>query len=236
MSKLIDLSGKRFGRLVVISHIAKTSKWLCKCECGNEASVKSWRLRHGVTKSCGCIIKEFASTLSRSHMQSKSRIYNTWSNMKARCNNPKLKYYENYGGRGIIVFEEWQNSFEMFFKWAMANGYSDSLTIDRIDNNGNYCPENCHWIPKNDQANNRRTNRIITYKGVSKTVAEWSKSTGLSQGLIIGRLNRGWIPEKIFFQSIRKHKKYKSRKKPDPCDACGVHSEVGCMGCLEKLR
>lgn len=127
-----------------------------------------------------------------------TRLYNIWSNMKSRCNNPKHTYYKNYGGRGITICQEWQNDFQSFYNWAMANGYREKLTIDRIDTNGNYEPSNCQWASRKAQQNNRRYNHIITYNGESHSISEWSRITGINKGALYSRIYRGWSLEKTF--------------------------------------
>ena len=156
----MDLTGKKFGRLKVLAR-ADRGGWLCLCDCGNQKIVNTHNLTNGLIKSCGCYNKErlLGTHINQKHGMSRTRIYITWRNMRVRCTNPKDKRYASYGGRGITVCEEW-NTFEPFRDWAIANGYRDDLTIDRIDTNGNYEPSNCRFITRAENNKNRRNWRI----------------------------------------------------------------------------
>lgn len=129
-----------------------------------------------------------------------TRIYNIWRSMRQRCNNPKCVNYHNYGGRGIRVCDEWNNSFLDFYDWAMSHGYTDFLTLDRKDTTGDYCPENCRWASQKTQQNNKSSNRIIEFNGVAHTLAEWSDITGIGIATIWDRLHRGWDVQKTLTQ------------------------------------
>lgn len=130
------------------------------------------------------------------HGQYGSRLYETWQTMKKRCSNPNNRQYHLYGGRGIIVCDEWRNDFQAFYDWAMSHGYADDLTIDRIDVNGNYEPSNCRWATMKEQQNNRRNNHLITYNGETKTLKQWSEKIGIDWGVLYSRLKKGWSIEK----------------------------------------
>lgn len=169
-----DLSGRKFGRLTVVSLAEKRKGfyyWNCKCECGNEVVIKAGYLTNGDTKSCGCLYKERSS--SKKHGYRRTRLYGIWCAIKTRCCNNKFKEYHNYGGRGIAICEEWKDNFQVFYDWAMANGYAENLTIDRFDNDGNYEPSNCRWITTKQNSRNRSNNVFLTVNGETKCVAEW---------------------------------------------------------------
>lgn len=200
MGKIIDLTGHKFGRLTVIKFDCvdkRGTMWLCKCSCGKEIIVAAGKLRSGHTKSCGCYAKEVAVISNTTHGLRNHRLYRIWNSMKQRCNNPNIHSYKHYGGRNIKVYEEWFNDFQSFYNWSMANGYQDGLTLDRIDVNGNYEPNNCRWTTYKKQNNNRRNNTLITFNGETHTLAEWREIKGLSQSTLFHRIERGWDIEKM---------------------------------------
>lgn len=173
-SSAIDLSGNVFGKLKVIeriSEIGEKARYKCVCECGNIIEVLGCNLVKGTTKSCGCIRKEVTGKLKYKHGLHETRLYQTWENMKSRCYNKKNSHYNRYGGRGITICDEWLEDFTNFYNWAMESGYKDNLTIDRIDNDGNYCPENCQWITFSENSAKRNVDywknkkRLLQYAG-----------------------------------------------------------------------
>ena len=166
--KLLDMTGQRFGRLVVLERAENGHRgkvyWQCRCDCGKETSVRGDHLRYGFVRSCGCYNSEVTTSSHTTHGSYHSRLYKVYRTMLARCNNPKNTNYRNYGGRGISVCEEWRSDFSAFRDWAIANGYDEMAefgvcTIDRIDVNGNYEPNNCRWVSMAEQSKNKRQRR-----------------------------------------------------------------------------
>ena len=287
MSKLIDLTGQKFGRLTVICRGedltpksgGRKVRWCCKCDCGNDALVTTQNLLRGVTKSCGCFARDYdrntfttdmtgwvmkehgvedskvrvinlykfdkngaewncvcecgkvfiangkeirsGHTLScgclkvertisahTTHGESASRLYKIYAGMKDRCYNKNNKRYDIYGQKGIKICDEWLNSYEAFRDWAMSNGYKEDLTIDRINSNGNYCPDNCRWTTAEVQANNTSRNHLLTYDGETKTMSQWAKEVGLSYYTLRNRINcLGWNVDKSLTTPPRKIKR-----------------------------
>lgn len=218
MGKLIDLTGQKFGRLTVIEKAeskGKSSYWLCKCDCGNYVSVKSWSLRSGRTKSCGCLNNELREQFVKSLVKhgdakrkGRSKLYGVWGSMMRRTRNENDPAYKNYGGRGIFVCDDWQK-YENFRDWALENGYKEGLTIERIDVNKGYCPENCCWIPKGKQSNNTRRTIVIEFNGKKQNLAEWSMETGIAYTTLFNRIKKGWSVEDALTTPPRTRRKQK---------------------------
>lgn len=186
-----EMIGKKFNMLTVMEQCESRSKgkryWLCKCDCGNTAVVNTSNLCSGQVKSCGCIANRPNNT---SHGMSKTVIYQRWISMRARCKNEKTNSFKNYGGKGIKVCTEWEESFEIFMKWSMENGFQEDLTLDRIDPNGNYCPENCRWISIKEQENNRTDNVRYQYKGRELTIPQLSEIYGINKQTLFWRVRK----------------------------------------------
>ena len=191
-----DLTGKKFGKLEVIGvHDTGSRKtyYVCQCDCGNIKVVRADALISGATKSCGCIKKEHDKinlTANHKHKMSGTRIYETWQDMKRRCYNKQNARYDRYGGRGITVCDEWLNNFQSFYDWAISNGYSDDLTIDRIDNDGNYEPSNCRWSTAKEQCNNRGSNINITIGNATKSLMCWCEIFNVDYKKVHARYQR----------------------------------------------
>jgi len=191
-TRLVDFTGKRFGKLIVISrfyHEKKTTKWNCICDCGNLKIINAYSLSKGITKSCGCLISEIAKKQETTHGLSKTPEYKIYMTIKQRCYNEKSKSYKYYGGRGIKMSDSWKNSFEIFYK-DIGKRPSTNHSIERKDNNMNYSKDNCKWETKLIQANNCRSNRIIEINGVSLTASEWCRKYNISYSVFMQRINK----------------------------------------------
>ncbi len=204
--KVEELIGKRFGRLVVLGKADDCRHIMCKCDCGNIATVNRGSVLRGNTKSCGCLRREITSKNNTTHGKRHHRLYSIWIAMKNRCKYPSQNRYESYGGRGICVCDEWVTSFESFYNWAIENGYKDGLSIDRINVDGNYSPENCRWATSEEQSLNRTDNRFITYNGETKTIKEWCDETGLAYSCLLWRIDHGWDIGRALTTQSRLHK------------------------------
>ena len=195
MSKRIDLTGCVFGRLTVIEYAGRNCDgvrmWLCRCACGNETVVRGSCLTSGHSKSCGCGKRGRLSEKhwNETHGGTGTRLYFTWKNMRNRCRCKSSSSYKFYGERGVKVCAEW-NDFAAFRDWALLSGYADNLTIERIDFNGNYCPENCCWIPRKLQAKNTRSAHVIEFNGEALTQADWARRLGIDPTTLCNRIKR----------------------------------------------
>ena len=200
----IDLTGQKFGRLTVIrfDHSQNGKKYyLCQCDCGNLKTVSSHSLKSGNTKSCGCLHKEILTQRNkenRIHHPTSERLLRIWRAMLHRCYKETDEHYDYYGGRGIKVCDDWRD-FENFQNWALANGYTDDLTIDRVDGDKDYCPENCSWTTMTVQNNHKSDTKWLTYKGKTQSLSDWCRELGLDYFRTKARLNSlGWSVEDAF--------------------------------------
>ncbi len=215
-----DIEGMQFGRLFVRSYAGKRNgrvMWECLCECGTFKVISSGSITMGHAKSCGCLAvdakkKGQLALVKRNtrHMLSNSHEHRTWVRMRWRCTNPNCDSYPHYGGRGIRICERW-SVFENFLA-DVGNAPSKTHSIDRIDVNGNYCPENCRWATPMEQCNNRRSSRFLTHDGQTKTVTEWARYLGVDKGTIFARLRLGWSVDKALMTPIDASKSCKQNK------------------------
>lgn len=219
MSKVHDLTGQRFGRLLVVERNGSNNNgramWKCKCDCGSEVTILGSMLLNNKAMSCGCLRREIAketmTKASTKHGGKHDRLYNIWAGMKKRCYSSSNKSYYNYGARGITVCDEWLHDYQAFKDWAYANGYKDSAdkyecTLDRVNSNGNYSPDNCRWVNALQQANNRRDNVTIRLGDEIHTIPEWSRITGISISALRGRVSSCWSAERILSEPVRHRK------------------------------
>jgi hypothetical protein len=203
-----DLSGQKFGRLTAVEHIGSDTQhqalWLCICDCGKEHITTGHSLLRGNCKSCGCLKNELSSERLKKHGGCGSRLYRIYDAMKQRCYNENHNHYKNYGGRGIVVCDEWKSSFDAFQQWAMQNGYADNLTIDRINVDGNYEPQNCRWITMFEQQQNRTNTHIVEYKGEKFTISQLARKHNLKPNVLERRIKNGWDIETAVTRPVRK--------------------------------
>lgn len=214
MSKLIDLTDQKFGKLTVISRDKNgangVARWKCICDCGNVSIVRGSNLKNGSVKSCGCL-----SHISQNatHRQSNTTLYRKWRSMIYRCENPKNRAYKDYGGRGVTVCEEWHD-FLRFKEWVETTKPSGDYSIDRIDNSKGYNPENCRWASSEEQANNRRSNVMIEYNGEIHNLMEWSVRLGFDYKRVHNRIHKlGWSFEKAINEPTETKKRNKKGKR-----------------------
>lgn len=203
-----ELIGQRFGRLVVIAESENRQCgnvcWVCKCDCGNiTPPIIGNSLKRGNTRSCGCLYIEAHTK----HGGKKTRLYSIWQGMKARCYRPSHPHYDRYGGRGITICDAWKDDFQAFREWALTHGYSDKLTIDRVDNDKGYSPENCRWATDKEQGNNRCQNVLVEINGETRTIAEWAIKSGIKFQTVYRRYRRGETGEALI-RPPQKRKEY----------------------------
>ena len=212
-----DLTGQRFGRLVALRKVdryvspcgSSCNIWLCKCDCGNEKKVKTSDLTSGNTRSCGCFQTEARITHNLTH----HKLYWVYQNMKNRCYRTSDRHFNDYGGRGITVCDEWLEDFLNFYSWAINNGYQEGLEIDRIEVNGNYEPSNCRWITHKEQQFNKRNNKRFYYNGKNLTLPEWSEILHISPDTLFSRIyKRGWSVERALTEPVHTQSRNKKAK------------------------
>lgn len=210
-----DLSGQKFGRITVLSY-AYTSIWqqamfMCLCDCGTTKIIRGSQLSSGNTRSCGCLHKEISQnvmkkvnasgfrcvTSSTRHGGHGSKLNMAWQRMRSRCHSVNADHYKHYGGRGIGICKEWDD-YATFREWAISTGYDGTREIDRIDNDGDYCPENCRWATRTEQMRNRRNTVKISHEGVTKPLADWCDDYGIKYKLAHARYKKGYTFERIF--------------------------------------
>lgn len=212
MSRFKELSGQRFGRLVAIERLYRDKGrnwcWRCACDCGKETVVAAASLIRGNTKSCGCQQKDSIRRLRFKHGFSHTFLGHVRTGLVQRCYNPNHESYKRYGARGIKVCNEWRENPETFFIWALNNGYREGLSIDRIDNDGDYTPTNCRWVTAKEQANNKSDNFLLTLDGETKTLSQWCEDAIISPSVLRGRVLQGdWTKEELFSTPVGEKRK-----------------------------
>ena len=210
MGTFKDLTGQKFGRLTVVKQAEhyitpkgkKRIRWECLCDCGKTTYVVADALTRGIQVSCGCYRNSQLSKMSTTHEKTNTRLYTVWNGMKNRCYNTRCPEYRIYGGRGIHMCSDWHYDFQKFYDWAIENGYDETAprgkqTVDRIDCNGEYSPENCRLTTQREQMNNIRNNHNLEYRGETHSIAELSRITGIRQEKIRNRVSKlGWTAER----------------------------------------
>lgn len=206
--RAVDICGQRFGRLVVLERAPdlspKNARWLCLCDCGKETIAQGGTLKSGRQQSCGCYQREVATK----HGKDGSREHRAWISMRSRCRDPNVKSYKDYGARGISVCESW-STFEGFY--ADMGDAPDGASLERIDNSKGYSPENCRWASIEEQNNNRRSNRLLSFQGRSQSLTQWARETGISPASLKSRISLGWDVEKALTTPIDKRKASKAK-------------------------
>jgi hypothetical protein len=209
-NNLLTIPPTKINRLTIIGFAGRTTNktiryyWLCECECGNEKVILDYNITKGHTKSCGCLHN--SPTHCFTHKMTQTPEYSAWKGIKRRCYNQKFKHYNNYGGRGILVCDRWLECFENFYE-DMGDRPSKEYSIERRDNDGNYCPENCYWATKKEQSNNKRSNRFIEFNNERLTVDQFSEKYQINNWIVRKRLNKGWDIQKIIYTPVRNYNK-----------------------------
>lgn len=200
----VDLTGMRFGRLYIkefAGYKNRRAVWLCRCDCGNEKIIIGKNILNGKSQSCGCLridqtVERFTKHGLRSQNNDQTeKLYGVWKSMKARCYNKNQTEYNRYGGRGITVCDEWREDYSAFREWSFSNGYKEGLTIDRIDNDGNYCPNNCRWITQTEQCRNKSTNVFLEYNGTVYILKDLADMVGVDRKKLKRRIDKGMTIE-----------------------------------------
>ncbi len=215
----MDLTGHQYNHWKVLKLGDDTNNgvhWLCQCDCGNIKEVRASYLRNGHSSSCGC--------MGSKNGLSGTRLAHSYRDMKRRCYSQSDKrLYKTYGERGITVYDEWKNNFMSFYTWAITNGYNDTLTLDRIDVNGNYEPDNCRWITMKEQQNNRRNNVFITIDGVTKTIAQWADYANLKYNTLHERITKG---KRVGADLLAPVKQCKEAKQSKPIKQANLYEQT----------
>ena len=202
MREYVDLTGKVFNRLTVIKRDRNNKygrrMWLCQCSCGNIKPVIGQLLKEGRVKSCGCLLRENVSIANSTHKLSRSPLYKIFYSMKQRCLNPNDKSYKYYGGKGVTIYQNWIDNFLEFNTWAIENGYSKGLSIDRINNDGDYEPKNCRWVTHLEQVNNQKSNIHVEYDGETMTLSQAARNSGISYWTLYSRVRNNCSQKKLF--------------------------------------
>jgi len=204
MGAFKNLVGERYGRLTVAKFGGRRNRrsyWVCVCDCGAEVEIRADSIRSGSTTSCGCAQKQAVSEANSKHGMCESPEYIAWTQARYRCGKKDHPNYRNYGGRGISVCDRWQDSFDAFYA-DMGPRPSDKHSLERVDNDKGYSPENCKWATSKEQGNNKRSCRIIEHEGVSLNVTQWAQAVGMCRNTLTGRLNRGKSVDQALFAKV----------------------------------
>lgn len=211
--KLAFAPGMRFGRLTILTQGSRCNagkvRWVCVCDCGKQTQPNTQGLRSGKAKSCGCWSHEKIQAINKANFNPAKRERGIWHHMVRRCYDPKFVHYKYYGGRGLEVCERWKNSFENFLA---DMGMSEGREIDHIDNEKGYSPENCKWVTRLENANNRRNNHFVEYLGERLTIAQWGRKTGLGGPTVSHRLCRGWSIERALTTELNASRSAPNRR------------------------